>query len=245
MKEEKLLETMADIEEKYIIEARTENTKKKPPVWMKWVATAACLCLVIGAVMAMTNKNKNEQGSGNYIAEGNVQDFGQEEAVNEKEGTQETVSETDENSCFPEEDQPVQNEVNLVKSYDDIWGGSYLDESGRWVVWLTENTVENQQMVFERNPDLTEDNVIFQTAKYSLAYLNEVMENISEGMMDGKLPYVTSAMLREQTNSIEVYLTTSDEDCVSRILSFDSIGGAIDIVYSDSNGMEEQKNVLE
>lgn len=47
MKEEKIYESMSDIDEKFITEARTKTAKKKQSVWLKWTAAAACLCLVI------------------------------------------------------------------------------------------------------------------------------------------------------------------------------------------------------
>ena len=51
MKEEKIFESIADIDEKYLLEARTEPAKKKWSVWMKWTAAAACLCLVAAAAV--------------------------------------------------------------------------------------------------------------------------------------------------------------------------------------------------
>jgi len=51
MKEEKLFETMADIDDSFISEAH-DKTKRKP-IRIKWAAAAACLCLVAaGAIIA-------------------------------------------------------------------------------------------------------------------------------------------------------------------------------------------------
>lgn len=49
MKDEKLFEAFADIDENYVIEAETKK-KKTFPVWAKWTAVAACLMLVACAV---------------------------------------------------------------------------------------------------------------------------------------------------------------------------------------------------
>jgi hypothetical protein len=137
----------------------------------------------------------------------------------------------------------VQNEISgtaitpsvtvdgALNALNTIWGGSYMDENGHWVVWLTENTKENQQKVFEQNPDLPESTTTFKTADYSLAYLTQLMVDISEGMEDGKLPYVTTAALMEQDNRVAVTLTTDDADKVALIQRFDTIGGAIEIQY--------------
>ena len=117
-------------------------------------------------------------------------------------------------------------------AYEEVWGGSYMDQNGCWVIWLTENTPENQKMVFERNPDLLESNTTFKTADYSHAYLTELMANISEGIGDGKLPYVSTTAFREEINRVVVTMTTDDADCLAKVLSFDEIGGAIEIRYA-------------
>ena len=46
MTNEKLYEVLGDINEKYVSEARAYHKAKKP-VWLKWGAVAACLCLMI------------------------------------------------------------------------------------------------------------------------------------------------------------------------------------------------------
>lgn len=62
MKEEKVFESIGNIDEKYVAEART--VKKKRPVWIAWAAIAACLCLAIfGATRVIPNRNK----SGNQV----------------------------------------------------------------------------------------------------------------------------------------------------------------------------------
>ena len=60
MKEEKIFEIIADINEKYIAEAKIKPKKKKKQVWIKWIAAAACLCLILVGVW---NINKNFKNS--------------------------------------------------------------------------------------------------------------------------------------------------------------------------------------
>ena len=55
--------------------------------------------------------------------------------------------------------------TGALNPLDEIWGGSYMDQSGHWVVWLTENTPENQARVFAQNPDLLEDDTVFTPTK--------------------------------------------------------------------------------
>ncbi len=47
MKEEKLFETMEDINESYVADAHKKTNKKRVNFRMKWVAVAACLCLAV------------------------------------------------------------------------------------------------------------------------------------------------------------------------------------------------------
>ena len=62
MTNEKLYEVLGDINEKYVNEAR-EYRKAKKPVWVKWGAMAACLCLVVvGALVVPSLINNTPVG---------------------------------------------------------------------------------------------------------------------------------------------------------------------------------------
>ena len=52
MTNERLYEVLGDIHEKHVKEAE-EYRKTKRPVWLKWGAVAACLCLVVGLAIRM------------------------------------------------------------------------------------------------------------------------------------------------------------------------------------------------
>lgn len=56
MKEEKIFDAIANIDEKYIVEARLKNEKKSQPLWMKWGAIAVCFCLVFIGVQVFINR---------------------------------------------------------------------------------------------------------------------------------------------------------------------------------------------
>lgn len=115
-------------------------------------------------------------------------------------------------------------DTGALTAVDDIWGGSYMDQDGRWVILLTEDTPENRQRVFDRNPALSEEGTIFQTATYLRTYLQDLMERLSRA----ELPdCVSSIGFEEDRNRVVVYLTSEDTDSMERIRAFDSIGGAI------------------
>ena len=62
MTNEKLYEVLGDINEKYVNEAR-EYRKAKKPVWVKWGAMSACLCLVVvGALVVPSLINNTPVG---------------------------------------------------------------------------------------------------------------------------------------------------------------------------------------
>lgn len=129
----------------------------------------------------------------------------------------------------------IPGDTGELTPYDEVWGGCYMDQNGRWVVWLTEDTPENRQTVFTLNPALNENNTTFKAADYSKAYLTYLMAEISKAMGDGSLPLVTSAALREERNRVEVTMTGEDPCTETQIYAFDTVGGAIDIVYSDGH----------
>lgn len=142
------------------------------------------------------------------------------------------ISETDPQDTDVEEyrDKPVEQNpgsTGALTEYEAVWGGSYMDGAGRWVVLLTENTAENQERVFQLNPTMTEDNTVFVEAAYSRKYLMDLMERLSKA----DLPSVVSSIgFREERNRIEVIITEDDAGAVAEILAFDAIGGAIEII---------------
>lgn len=58
MKKKRISETMGNINQKYVNEATAYTGEAKAacrPVWMKWSAIAACLCLIVAAMVAVPN----------------------------------------------------------------------------------------------------------------------------------------------------------------------------------------------
>lgn len=62
MKPEDIIDAMNNVDDNIINEANNERKpKKKGRKWMKWVAVAACFCIVIGAVLGHFHFNPPEQ----------------------------------------------------------------------------------------------------------------------------------------------------------------------------------------
>lgn len=58
MRKNRISETMQNINQKYVDEATAYTSEVKVarrPVWMKWGAVAACLCLIVAAMAAVPN----------------------------------------------------------------------------------------------------------------------------------------------------------------------------------------------
>lgn len=51
MKTEEFCELLSEVNETYVSKAHTVNRASKRTIWLPWVAVAACLCLVVGAVL--------------------------------------------------------------------------------------------------------------------------------------------------------------------------------------------------
>lgn len=134
----------------------------------------------------------------------------------------------------------VPGSTGALAPYEEVWGGSYTDAQGNQVVLLTENTPENQQEVFRRNPTLNTETTVFQTAEYSLSYLTELLADISKAMADDTLPFVPTAGLYEDRNRVVVTVTTNDPDSIAQVLAFDTLGGAIEIVSGSGQAINEQ-----
>ena len=65
MKKEKLFSVIGDVDEqKVAVAGMTMAKKKTSPIWLKWGALAACLCLVIGlSVLTKLNTDKPNEGA--------------------------------------------------------------------------------------------------------------------------------------------------------------------------------------
>ena len=72
MKNEKLLDIIGGIDDSLVHNAVHDNVKKKKPVWVKWGAMAACLCLIVVAIItipSMLNTQGSDGGGGGTIAD--------------------------------------------------------------------------------------------------------------------------------------------------------------------------------
>lgn len=229
-----------------VLKRRDRYVAKRSRQMKKMASALSCFCIValLGAGVIFMSP-RLDTGISNEQLDGDSNGYGNQEKIQKQNVDEfkrpEDLSEIRETDTLADDtlgsynDVPVQGEpgnTGALVSYEAVWGGSYMDAEGHWNIWLTENTPENQKKVFERNPDLLEDSTIFKTADYSLAYLTELMAEISKAMGNKELPFVTTAALREEMNRVVVTMTMEDTDSVEKVLAFDAIGGAIEIRYA-------------
>ncbi|MBD5460523.1 MAG: hypothetical protein HDR26_06215 [Lachnospiraceae bacterium] len=124
-----------------------------------------------------------------------------------------------------------------------LFCGSYTEENGAFVVVLTQDTPQSRAVVC-RELGFNENNVTFRTGIYTLAYLTQLQEKISNAMINQELPFVISSAVMETSNRILVTVTTQEESSLALLKSLDTVGGAIEIEYVES-GSSSIQNLLE
>lgn len=127
---------------------------------------------------------------------------------------------------------------SLSEYAQDIFCGSYLDEQSRYVIVLTQDTPENRSLIC-RELEVPEKDVLFKTGTYTHVYLTKLQALITEAMVNRTLPFVVTSGVYENQNRIVVGVTTRDEAEIARILALDTIGGAIEVEYSESVALHE------
>ena len=53
MNAKKFSDAMSELDTKYVDEALNYKKKSRKPVWVKWGAMAACLCLIVAAIITV------------------------------------------------------------------------------------------------------------------------------------------------------------------------------------------------
>ena len=123
---------------------------------------------------------------------------------------------------------------SLTQYVSGIFGGAYIDEGGKYVIVITDDTAENREIIakeFGINPN----NVVFRKGEYTLSYLTQLQEKISTAMANGEYPFVVTSAIMEAANRIEVGVISNDEADLSKVRQLDYTGGAIIFRYSEES----------
>lgn len=125
-----------------------------------------------------------------------------------------------------------------IHDYPEYYAGKYVDNNGNNVILLCEDNETNRKEICDIL-GITQSKTIFKTGKYSYNYLEELQEKISQLMVEKQLPFVTTSSLRDDSNNILVTVTSNNESDLEKIRSLDSIGGAIEIKFSEKNAVHD------
>lgn len=220
-----------------------ERKRKRKKV-VNLCCAMGCLAFVagIGVYYLPSNNAINENNENNKNTQA-LNDYSQEKLeVEESNGLADEQTSKDSTYSNSEDVNADKNGIYVDNAgYEDmsekseaIFGGSYTDENGNYVVVLTEDTSENRAVIC-KELGINESNTIFRTGTYSLSYLTELQAKISNKMSDKELTFVVSSGLYEDSNSIKVKVTTNDEVCLAKLYALDTIGGAIEVEYTSDN----------
>ncbi len=208
-----------------------DNADLKPSKsfkWVKWASVAACFLIISAISIPIINSvTSSEPEMLVLMPSTQSEDFSQIHLPNQpyREGEIFVDPPADVSGT------PLAYAVNpydLSSEASAVFGGSYLDESGNFVVVLTDDTPENRTLIC-RELNRNETTVTFKTGTYTLLYLTELQNKISNGMANNELTGVVSSSVMESSNNIRASVLLDNEETIEKLHALDTQGGAIDI----------------
>lgn len=116
-----------------------------------------------------------------------------------------------------------------TNGYPDYYAGVYINENGKTVILLTDDSNTNKEEIIKI---ASSEDIIFQKANHSYHELNEIQDKISEKMQTGEFSFITSSGVIEDKNYIEVGVLSASDSEIEKVLKLDPSGTAIKIVDS-------------
>lgn len=108
----------------------------------------------------------------------------------------------------------------------DLYCGRYFDSTGMMTILLTEDTPENETLICD-TLGIDPARVIFREATFTLQYLTELQEKITEKMVNHELPFVYGSGVYEMENRVILDVGTDDDTMLEEVRRLDTIGGAL------------------
>lgn len=78
------------------------------------------------------------------------------------------------------------------------------------------------------------DDVENSNGTITLEYITELQDKVSTAMSNGELPFVSSSAIYENPYRLHITVSSNSEEDIAKLEAFDTIGGAMEIVY-DAN----------
>lgn len=214
MTSEKLYELLGDISEKRVEEAR-EYRKAKKPVWLKWSATAACLCLVAAGVLYGINFQLRQ-----YVVRNDISVYSAAEYSDSTSSADVTPEQADRLAAA--------NKIHRTLSaqnYEWYGGCCYDFENDRIMVGLTEVSDSNREAVLAHTGDTA---VQFFECEYSYRYLEELYNKLDEKRTMLSLLGADRFNISVEKNRIKVHIASAEKyGAIYAVNETDSLGGAI------------------
>ena len=147
MKKEEFCDVLGDINESYVEEARAGRTIKKP-VWIKWGAIAACLCVVISLSVIILHQDEPEL----LTTEGHLGIINVELVEWQSDGFKAIVVDTGNINIFPvgAELTVVFREYNTEIVLDDGTSYGYGENQTSDIEWQVGSIIEVSFGVYEK-----------------------------------------------------------------------------------------------
>lgn len=105
-------------------------------------------------------------------------------------------------------------------------------------------TVSTENAGSSQTGDVPIDENTYQEAQGYPKDIEGIQAAISQAMIDKELPFVISSGIYEDPLRIVVTVNTTDEDLINKVKAFDTVGGIIEVVYSDS-AISSLESILE
>ena len=106
---------------------------------------------------------------------------------------------------------------------------------------LQNQTNEESSKPSPANDDKSETLVEAGNADISSEYITELQSKVSDAMIKGELPFVTSSAVYENPYRLHIVVTSNSEDDLQKLLELDSMGGALEIEYDPARVITQFK----
>ena len=205
MKPEQLFEAMGNIDAKWVIEANRVLSPSSTRIQRRWLR-AVCAAVVICCICALVwMKQGREVLQVQRIAYA---------AYERRQQAPETA--------VPQSETMYQLEMAMQQGIPDGFGGVYLDDQGQCVILLCQDSEDIRQAW---RAIAGTQAIRFETARFSQAYLEAVLERVSAKMReDDTATSVLSASLNTPDNCVDVYLRVADRQLLKALAALDPQG---------------------
>ncbi|MBE7034290.1 MAG: hypothetical protein E7406_08710 [Ruminococcaceae bacterium] len=233
MKENDLFEIIGDIDDAKIEEAYRAKPKKRKTIFLKRLSFAACFVLIAVVSFSVANENDIKKEP---VAKEQEKDGAETGTDNDFEILIDTEINNDDNVLPDTEKEETITDSNVLPDTEKEEANTDAVKPESSVV---EDSFVNEETAREETSDRTSGggggssgSSALKKDSYSLDYLNSLHEKIKELALSEEFSFIVSSFVNEDTNRVEVVVTSMEKDMIDRIVDLDTQGGAIDFKLS-------------